>query len=273
MALLTESDAAYHAHPAVSRSALWTLWNRTPAHVQGMEPPSSRALEFGSLVHTAILQPEEIDERYVLWPYEMKSGTKNTNQWKDFVAQAAAQGKRVLATDEMEMALRMRDNAHKHELVRKLVKDAVVEQSIYFEHEGLEMKARPDVWSKGLRLLGDIKTARSADPIDFGKSVASYGYHLQEAVYTFAADKEGFRPQGFVFIVVEKEPPHPVAIYQLDERSYDEGWRIFQEAVAKWKEVKDWEASYPLEVQKISLPSWAFNKGGHGVLADEIEDF
>ena len=64
----------------------------------------------------------------------------------------------------------------------------------------------------------DLKTTGSAKPEDFVKNAYKYGYHRQAYWYSYGYEqcfKE--EPKGFVFIVVEKEPPYEVCVFEATE--------------------------------------------------------
>ena len=59
-----ESDTDYHSNSeAVSRSGLWRLWTKTPAHFRYVRQPETSALALGRAAHTAILEPDTFAER------------------------------------------------------------------------------------------------------------------------------------------------------------------------------------------------------------------
>ena len=67
----------------------------------------------------------------------------------------------------------------------------------------------------------------------------------------------------FLFVAVEKEPPHAVAVYRADPEIIEIGRRKYQAALQllKWcQESGTWPAYQPAgEVELISRPRWAAN--------------
>ena len=51
------SNGEYHAHPARSKSYLWTLHSETPAHAELSAGKTTKAMDLGTAVHTAVLEP------------------------------------------------------------------------------------------------------------------------------------------------------------------------------------------------------------------------
>jgi hypothetical protein len=65
--------------------------------------------------------------------------------------------------------------------------------------------------------LVDLKTADSAHPGDFSRSVGQYGYWLQSPFYQHGFEVlTGVRPSDFLFVAVDSAPPHVVQVYRLD---------------------------------------------------------
>ena len=60
------SNRDYHAHPAISKSGL-DLISRSPAHYRYRAPKEpSRAMEIGTAIHTALLEPDRYAAEYVI---------------------------------------------------------------------------------------------------------------------------------------------------------------------------------------------------------------
>jgi hypothetical protein len=252
---VTMTDEEYFAHPAISRSGLWTLYNKTPAHFHGAEDKDENdtALKLGTLTHCAILRPNAVEREFVVGP----EARGNSNIWKEAAAAAEAAGKLIVKKDEFEMAMRMRDSAHSHPLVAALAKESINENVMLWEDEEFQvgMKCKVDAYSPRLAIIGDIKTTVSAKKQDFAWSIARYGYHMQEAVYT-EGWRRGFRVDGFVFVAIEKTAPYITAIYELEQKDVTEGWLAYRKALLTYKNCvheQSWPG-YHEGVEKISLP-------------------
>ncbi|MGX1667946.1 PD-(D/E)XK nuclease-like domain-containing protein, partial [Streptomyces sp. NPDC055366] len=65
--------------------------------------------------------------------------------------------------------------------------------------------------------ITDLKTTSDASLEGIQKSVYQYGYHQQDQWYRDAVQAiEGVRPE-FRLVFVDKRPPHPVTVVELDE--------------------------------------------------------
>lgn len=253
------TNEAYHAGPGISKTGLWDIWKRTPAHFMGAERKNTKAKDFGTAAHTAILEPEIFEKAYCVAP----DGNKNSNVYKDAALYLTNQGFTLLSKAEYDAVRWIRDEAERHPIIRRLRQDAVMEQSGYWidEETGELCRCRPDIYSRKNRLIGDIKTSKAADLESFSRDVANYGYHVQEAYYSDGWQAAGGGAvDGFVFIVVEKEPPFLFALYELDPDSVEEGRQIYRTALkiyAECRRTNHWPG-YADKVQELRLPKWAF---------------
>jgi hypothetical protein len=107
----------------------------------------------------------------------------------------------------------------------------------------------------------DYKTARSADPATFGRTVAEYGFHQQQAWYLDAARANGLVGDDavFLFVVQEKTPPFLVSVIELDAVAARIGRERNARARAVYAECTQtgsWPG-YAADVAVASLPRWA----------------
>ena len=83
---------------------------------------------------------------------------------------------------------------------------------------GVEARGRIDkaaATSAGVSLV-DLKSTADGSPRAFTSSAAKFGYRLQGGAYCDGWEQmTGDQPAGFLFVTVEKEPPHLVATYSL----------------------------------------------------------
>jgi exodeoxyribonuclease VIII len=151
------------------------------------------------------------------------------------------------------MALRVKYNQEAGSLLR----DCLIEQSIYFTHEktGIQCKARPDAMAGGLVI--DLKTTVDASMRAFQGSAVRYGYFLQAAIINEALKSINQPMEHFVFIPVEKIKPYCVAVYMADGESIEHGIKQFDElmiGLAKCLESNVWPG---YGVRDLELPKYA----------------
>jgi PDDEXK-like domain of unknown function (DUF3799) len=256
---------AYLAHPALSASGAKILAQPGgPARYRWAldhpEPPRD-AYELGTAAHTAIL------------------GTGpgllvvDLPDWRSKAAQAAKQDARAaglipLLTADAARVDRMAAAVRAHPIAAALLEpgSGEAEVSLFWtdpEH-GVDRRCRVD-WlrepdDRGRLILVDLKTATSAAPWEFGKAAARYGYAQQAAWYADLTVALGLAAEApFVFVVVEKDPPHLVSVIELDAPALDAGRALNRKAMRLFRECTDtgtWPGYSP-DVQLVGLPSWA----------------
>ena len=260
------NNADYHADPAVSASHLHAI-AKSPQHYwsryldpqrQPVEPTA--AMRLGSLVHCAVLEPEELHKRY------RHCLPRNTKAGKERAAEIAAAGLEAVTESDMDLALAMAVSVRSHPVAAELLSVGLAEQSVWWDDPatGLRCKCRPD-WINGLTFV-DLKTTTDASA-DFARSVAQYRYHVQQAHYlqSHIADR-------FIFLAVEKTFPYAVGVYELDADAVAVGEQLRQsnlQAIANCKDAQAWPG-YTDQIQTLSLPRWAQNTPDLAISPDDF---
>ena len=125
---------------------------------------------------------------------------------------------------------------------------------------GLACKSRLDWLSSSQPAVLDLKFTADIDARRFGWTAARLGYHLQAAFYVMGAAANGLGELPFVIAAVQADPPHDVAIYQVDEDAMWAGekeCRRLLRMVAECRASGRWPGRYQGE-QVLRLPAWAF---------------
>lgn len=259
-------NAAYHRHPAVSKSHLDQI-ARSPLHYWAryldpnrVEPEPTPAMRLGTAVHTLTLEQDTFAERYVVAPQFDRRTKAGKEEWAAFEAEAA--GRELISADDRATVSRMAEAVWTHPAAGALLKlKGKAEQSFLWTDEatGLECKCRPDWLADDGSLIVDLKTTEDASPAGFRKSIANFRYHVQAAWYLHGLEQATVRrPEGFIFICVEKKPPHAVAVYVADGEMINAGGeRALQdlERLAECRAAGRWPG-YSEEIEPIGLPAW-----------------
>lgn len=258
-------DADYHAFEACSNSRLTAL-ARSPAHCRAMidDPaPSSPAQLVGRATHAAILQPELFERSYTA-AAALDRRTKRGREAWDALVEAYGRGQ-VLRADDYELCLRMREAVLAHPAAREILgAPGEREVSALWHHEGaptgLLCKGRIDHLAAGAPLVADLKTTRDASPEAFERSLWQYGYHRQAAFYTHGLAALGHPIDDFLFVCVERTPPHGVAVYRISDDAVEAGWRQLTQLLETYDRCcrsGRWPG-YSNEIQSVTLPRWAW---------------
>jgi exodeoxyribonuclease VIII len=261
--ILNLADPEYRAVNAVSKSAL-DQFAKSPAHykhviIDGNRTQATPAMELGSAFDTYLLTPEVFAAEYAIAP-EVRRGTK---AWDEF--EAANPGKRIIKAEELARIEAMARAVLDHPAAGALLRDGDSQVSYFWtdERTGLPCKGRADyVRHDGIMI--DVKTTQDASPEQFARSIGSFRYHVQAAMYLSAQVATGGpTTDQFCFIAVEKEPPYAVAVYTLDPESLAEGFRVMGRDLERLKacvEANHFPA-YSERVESIRLPKYAFSMG------------
>lgn len=255
----------YFSLDALNSSTL-KLFRRSPAHArQEMLHPreSSPAQVLGTAIHSAILEPKDFLERYVVPP----AGDRRTKKWKAAMAEFEKEhaGKDFLRQEEMDICTGILASALKHPTLQDILKArGMNEVSLVWDdsESGLVCKGRQDMireWA-GWTWVMDIKSCQSAERDSFRRDIYNFGYHNQAAFYLDGLSSlRGPHERRHLLIPVEKEPPFALALYELEPEAIQQGRAENRMRMATYKRCKktgDWPG-YHEEVQAIGLPGWA----------------
>lgn len=259
----------YHSCEGISRSGL-TEMLKSPLHylykltnTEIKEPvpiiKKINALEYGNALHTYVLERETFDDRYVVMPKVNRATKAGKLAYADCLDRSGL--KAIICEEAYDEIVKMGQSIDCHMHASRMIEDGLYEKSIFWTDpdSGLLCKVRPDIWQSNF--IGDLKTTVSGTMRDFTRSVYAYGYHIQAGmIHEALKHVQGETTKCFIYIVIEKEPPYAVVVYQLDELAVDFGVNLFKELLLKVKKCMDenhWP-SYPSGI--IPVPNWAFNQ-------------
>lgn len=256
----------YFSGPGISRSELDCLlqsplhyWDRylNPERVPEKE---TAALRIGHALHTAILEPHLFTARYACAPEGIDRRTKEGKaRWTAFLAENA--GKTPLNETEFKRVTAMGDAVRAHPTSAKLFITGAPERTVYWtdQETGILCRCRPD-WLRP-SLIADFKTCEDASMASFQRSIFEYAYHRQVAWYLDGvAAVTGEQHGNFIFIAIEKSRPYAVAHYIMDDEAIALGRKENRRALEVYQrcqQTNEWPG-YPLAVQTITLPAYAF---------------
>lgn len=186
---------------------------------------STDAFDLGHAVHTMALGsgPEIAVVDALDW---------RTKAAREAKAQAYAEGKTPMLDKHYQCVIAMVESLRRHPIVGGfLAAEGQPELSAFWVDEatGVWCRARYDKPVRdrhGDLVIFDLKTCERADDNSAGKSTGNYGYHQQDPWYRDAAIALGLDDDpGFVFVFVEKQPPHLINVVVLDDEALEVGRR------------------------------------------------
>lgn len=284
----------YHASDAVSRSKLGEyidspgLYRDYYITRTRPRPPPSRQMELGTLVHLAVLEPDE-------WQaYRDNLGRRLVDK-VEFTGKGARTRERewraTLPADAIVVTPKQRidyesDPALVEEMARSIFEPttpaarsarAIVEQS---EREvtytwldtdpelragPMECRSRLDLIhvDRSAAYITDLKTTADPSPRAFQRTIGNFGYHWQAPFYGAPVfELTGLVPQ-FAFIAVRNAPPFEVAVHPMrpEDIAASEGQvRRALRRLSQSLATNTWCADWERRVTPIEVPAWALQE-------------
>jgi hypothetical protein len=216
------------------------------------------ALQLGRVIHTAVLEPQLLELRYIVSPRfhrGMKDetaiaagydgGKSAAAEWDE---QAAKSGAEVVSTEAMATALAIRG-------------------AVRLPHGERELKITWTDLVTGIDCRGTIDHL-AAETLDL-KSIADISacdreaarrmYHAQLAWYYDGLAYSGRSPGRPTLLFVESVPPHDSARLIMDDDSLAAGRRLYRRALGILRDCRAsgvWTGVAP-EARPLRLPAWA----------------
>jgi hypothetical protein len=258
---------SYHRHAGISKSKLdsiaqsplhyWAKW-LDPNRVESEPTP---AMEFGTAVHTAVLEPDRFTFDYQLAPDVSRTTKAGKAAWEE----AAAGGKKLLKADEWHQIEAIRASIFAHPMAGKILRaSGRAERSFIADcpQSGLQLKSRPDYLTDSGWIV-DLKTTVDASARSFQRSCANFRYHVQAAHYLNVYQLcTGEPARGFIFIAVEKTAPYAVQVFEASPTFIQVGAAEVRRNLTALARAID---SYPIDVPwpgysedvvQLEPPSW-----------------
>lgn len=280
------SNDEYHACSEFSSSQLKDLL-RSAAHfyshniAKEHEREVKKHLDFGTLAHTLLLEPELFETEFAILPTDAPRRPTETmlnakkpsietlariTWWEKFDAENAE--KTLVTTEQMAGAKRIVENLQALSMYAEMQNNyGIPEASIFFTDPiyDLKLRIRPD-WHIAPcsrfpnGLIIDVKTANDARFTAFSKACGNYAYDLSAAMY-----REGFQQYygtsdkpGFIFIVAENDAPFAARQYKASDLFLSVGEARYNKAKALLAEsllIDEWDG-YTTDLEEIYLPSY-----------------
>jgi hypothetical protein len=182
----------------------------------GRYKSESKALNDGQLIHTMLLEPEKINERFAFADFPNKMG----NRWKDFCAEN--EGKICMLESDISNFRYQEEQVMNNDEIQDILTGARPEVPGVSVINGIPFRGKADKLKSNLVI--DIKTCRKED---FFNKDAKYAYHydLQAALYRMI-----FNVDDFIIIGIGKED-NSVFIRDCSQEFYDSGMDKLQAAI------------------------------------------
>lgn len=253
----------YDSDPGINFSTLKVLWDKSPKHyksVLGSGRVDTPFFAAGRLFHCMVLEPDAVDERFV----RHEQIDRRTTAGKARAKELNEDSRTKIDEETWGEVSRWRDAVASDRIAAQYLRGLTPEVPMFWTdpETGIRCKGRPD----GLIVAGDttivgLKTAEDVRIHHFQRKAARLGYHLQWAFYHDGARECGHDVRApMVEIVVEKNPPYDVVVFEIHDDTIDDGRIAYRDALktlADSRERGDFRGvSRGLPVH-FSLPKWA----------------
>lgn len=230
---------------------------RSPAHYRAPAAPSTPAQEFGTLAHECVLEPDvwkassrpspKIDRR-------TKEG-KALAEWQQ--AQEAQHGIKYVSEDLYYQVEALAGSVHSSVGSSGFLTSGVAELSGFTTINDTNIRVRPDYLKDDV--IVDLKTTTSDARMEsFTRSVFAFGYDVQAALYVDAAKAIDGKQRRFVWIVVEKEAPYGVCIYEASQEVLARGRKLYNQAIETYAQCSAFDVwpTYSTAIQTFNIPRY-----------------
>ena len=237
-------------------------FHKSPAHYlryKLRDTAPTPAMEWGTAVHTFILEPEKVDERYyfidegeILGQLTENKNPRATKIYKDWMSdnQAVAGERKVYSRAEYTILKRIQEEAYSNNQTAPYLVNSKKEVELKGDIYGVPFIGYADIIGEGF--IADVKTTQSAHPTEFQRSAFNNMYHLQAAVY---CELTGI--DRFAFIAIEAISEPIVQVYEIDAEYLHLGRKLLKEICEAFKQ---WDGSYEGYANKpliLTPPNWA----------------
>lgn len=212
---------------------------------------TTTAMRIGTLVHRAILEPDEYERTVVTY-----DGRRAGNAWKEF--EEYHRDRDIVTKDEshkietMACAVRLCPQA-----LDVLAECDQRELPVEWEFEGVPFRGIID--AIGHSSIVDLKVTANVEPDAIRRIVWERRYYMQLAMYAHAAGTVGYDVDEAYILAIESNPPYHVRLFRLDPAYIERGAREWRRLISVWK---DWDGlphmSHDLtEFHDLDAPAWA----------------
>lgn len=245
----------------MSKSVLWELNDsslyRWRFHPREYKPTA--AMQWGSLIDCLTTTPELANTTLALSPYD-SFRTGDAKAWRDEQLEA---GRIIIRGDELDDArIAARMLLETHPISSQIFAASKSQVIVGAKVEGVNFKGLLDLAPEGEDYLADLKTTNDFTLAGFGKTVASYGYHVQAGLYLalWNASHPDDQRKRFKIIWQDSSPPYEVCVQELGSLDITCGMDYATYLVRKLitaTKTNRWPMLGGDKVTMLTRPTWA----------------
>ena len=224
-----DTNSEYHKNTAISASGLKKIASSSVYDFLNQNNKETEAMRRGTAIHESILEPDLFEKNYYKMP-KVDGRTKEGKAEKERHSTLAG-GKIVLDELEYNMIIKMTHNVLKHDLAPQYCK-GIIEQSHYFNYNGVSCRCRPDCFDPIEGWVSDVKSIRNIGARSIPYEIRDRNYDLQAYAYS---EWLNIPVENFRFIFVETNHPFKVEVVAMNQNQIDLGRQKFENALHKWR--------------------------------------
>ncbi len=259
----------YRAIQAVNFSRLKVLDVSGRHYRHNLEHPTeSDTLRLGQAAHCAVLEPERFDTDFAVWRERKVNGDTAARKGPKFDEfESLHPGATIITEDQETNALTMQLAIRSDPEAMRYLGEGEPEVTLQWCIGERPCKGRVDFLTDfgGGPVLVGIKTCADIRLDFFARSAARLLYHAQWAMYHDGYETiTGVRPAEVVEIVVEKNPPHDVVVYVIDDGVLELGRQKYLELLERLDQCEReqrWPGVGGSGKQLFQLPHWMYDDG------------
>ena len=206
----------YHSLEGISGSSLsYLIESNKHYDNRHLFAPTLNCLEFGSLVHTLVLEPEEVFERYVSAPkFDLRTNIGKA----DFESFNSTNTKTIVSLDDFKIAEKMAINVKA--IAGDIIEAGIKERSLFCDYDGLILKCRLDIDIEETGDDYDLKTitlgTKEFNNQTIERHIKKYGYHRAAALRNIVRRQLG-KPVGKSYLIfVSTRNGNMVRVIEID---------------------------------------------------------
>ena len=234
------NDKEYRELNAISKSTIRQLvvYDEVREIATGEKKETTEAMQLGTLVHAAILEPlifeSIIEEEYIILPSTIKLTTK---EGKTIKQEAEESRKTLLKEKDYNMFLSMQENWEK-EGYDKLFKNAKFEAVYFGEICGLKAKTKIDIVCEEEGVLGELKTTTTRG-IAFQEEAGKSMYNIDLAFQKEILRQNGIEIKEGIIVGVQKSEPYCFTNISLKQNDFEKGLEIVNLGATIFKRIME----------------------------------
>lgn len=221
----------YYEKEGISQSFL-KRWAISPAHAQVKQ--KTRSMDYGTLLHCAILQPEEIAKKYVIEPEELMAecSTRNVKKYKDWKAEQKKEVVKIEDWRDVEVSVAHFEQFKKcftWDELETIIDNSAKEVELFCEYRGEILKGMADmIYVDDLLNIVYILDIKTTSKSNIAWVVSDLKYNWQLAYYEFIFSEMHPEKANYDFrhmlLFVESSEPFLWSFVEISEEKKDAGY-------------------------------------------------